>query len=130
MANYDLPQDGQVLARTMVRVAPAPWQAPYPVAAIRLSDGLVVYAHFADGRVTAGTLVTLEALPVTRADGEALTYGFRPTTESVAKAPETASEVALEKVPGIRPLAAPVFLAGVGMIPYGIFYYRFTSERL
>jgi|GEM_PF-417356 len=119
MANYDLPQTGHVLASTMVRVAPAPWQAPYPVAAIRLSDGLVVYAHLADGRVTAGTPVTLEALPVTRADGEALIYGFRPTTESVAKAPETASEASPEKVPGIRPLAAPVFLAGVGMIPFG-----------
>ncbi|MBE3558382.1 MAG: thiolase family protein [Ktedonobacteraceae bacterium] len=121
LVNYDLPAAGHVLASTIVRVAPAPWQAPYPVAAVQLTDGLVVYAHLVGEHIVAGTPVTLEALPVARADGEALIYGFRPTTEVAAEIEISgiSSEAISEDVPGIRPLVAPVFLAGVGMIPFG-----------
>ncbi|WP_112425789.1 thiolase C-terminal domain-containing protein [Thermogemmatispora tikiterensis] len=119
---YEPPRTGRVLACTVIHVAPAPWQAPYAVAAVELDDGLVVYAHLSEGRAQPGTPVTLDALTVRRADGEIITYAFRPlpasagTPAAAASARQPAPQVL---PPGAQPLAAPVFLAGVGMVPFG-----------
>lgn len=122
-----LPREGRVLASTVVHVAPKPWQAPYVVAAVDLGDGLVVYAHLIGERVRPGATVTLDAVTVQRADGDALIYGFRPDAALRGDGVETLQDAvtpavpasAYDDLPPIRPLVAPVYLGGVGMTPFG-----------
>jgi acetyl-CoA acetyltransferase/uncharacterized OB-fold protein len=121
LLSYQPPRTGRVLASTVIHVAPAPWQAPYAVAAVELDDGLVVYAHLSEGqRLQPGTAVLLDRLAVRRADGEALIYAFRPSPAGAeAPAAGTSKQPVQVSLTGARPLTDPVFIAGVGMVPFG-----------